>query len=73
MTAGAQCDNCRKFAPAPAHGWLHVLQQGDPGVLAALTGSGTEVLWTFCTVLCLAQYAMGRALVEGKAAGEEPA
>ena len=72
MSAGVQCDYCRRFAPMPAHGWLHVLQQGEPGVLAALTGGGSEVLWTFCTVLCLAQYSMAAALVEGRAAGEEP-
>ena len=72
MTTGFQCDNCRKFAPAPAHGWLHVLQQGAPGMLAALPGTGTDVLWTFCTVLCLAQYTMAAALGDGKMAGEEP-
>ena len=72
MTAGVQCDNCHTFAPMPAPGWLHVLQQGEPGFLASLTGSGPEVLWTFCTVLCMAQYAMARALINGNAAGEEP-
>jgi hypothetical protein len=44
-----------------------------PGILAALSGGSGEVIWTFCCVLCMAQHAMAHALVEGKAAGEEPA
>jgi hypothetical protein len=73
MAAGVQCDYCRTFAPMPAPGWLHVFRQGDPGILAALSGGSGEVIWTFCCVLCMAQHAMAHALVEGKAAGEEPA
>jgi hypothetical protein len=74
MTAGVQCDNCRAFAPMPATGWLHLLQQGEPsGFMAALTGNPeVSVAATFCSMKCVAQYATACALISGKATGEEP-
>jgi hypothetical protein len=74
VSAGVQCDTCRDFTPSPAAGWLHVVRLGEPaGVMAMLTGgSETSVTASFCSMLCLAQYAMARALVDGRAAGEEP-
>lgn len=74
MTAGMQCDTCRDFAPMPARGWLHIVQQGEPaGVMAMLTGSQeTSVAASFCSMPCLAQYAMAWSLVDGQAGGEEP-
>jgi len=74
MTAGVQCDHCRRFAPMPANGWLHLLQQGEPSsFLAAFTGSPeVSAVATFCSMPCVAQYAMARALIEGNMAGEAP-
>lgn len=74
MTAGAQCDNCRTFAPMPMTGWIHlVVQQADPSGLAAIFGaSQAGLVGSFCSMRCVAEYAMANALIEGPAAGEEP-
>ena len=72
MTAGLQCDTCRTFGPQQA-GWLYLVQQPaeQPTWAAALFGTPSEPL-TFCSVRCVAEYAVARVLVEGPAAGQEP-
>jgi hypothetical protein len=74
MTAGIQCDTCRDFASNPATGWLHLVQMGEPaGLMAMLHGSQeSSVAASFCSMLCLAQYAVACSLIDGKATGEEP-
>lgn len=76
MTAGNQCDNCRKFGPSHAPGWFSLMQQpGDEeqprSILGALFGTPSEPL-TFCTVRCLSEFATARALIEGQADPEVP-
>lgn len=76
MTAGTQCDTCRKFGPSHSPGWFCLWQQpgddeGRAPILAALFGNPSEPL-TFCTIKCLAEFATARALVEGQPAPEEP-
>ena len=77
MTAGTQCDNCRKFGPVHAPGWFHVGQQpvetsDPPSPLAVLFGNPYEPL-TFCTIKCLADWAYVRnAAAEASAGTEKP-
>lgn len=77
MTAGTQCDTCRRFGPVHAPGWFTLFQfPGDderPSILSALFGGNPSEPLTFCTVKCLAEFATARALVEGQPAPEEPA
>ena len=74
MTAGVQCDNCRRFGPPHAPGWFFVAQQpgeNEPSsFMTALFGKHGEPL-TFCTVKCLAEWAYVHA-VASEAAGTEP-
>lgn len=76
MTAGTQCDNCRKFGPSHAPGWFYVAQQpGErdepPTVFAALFGNPSEPL-TFCTVKCLSEWAYVHVAASEAATGTEP-
>ena len=71
MSLGIQCDTCRIFTPSPAAGWLHVVRRATGGHGHARRQLGAAMA-SFCSMLCLAQYAMARTLVEGRAAGEEP-
>jgi hypothetical protein len=65
VTAGNQCDNCRKFSPGHTPGWLYLIQQPDesdePPIIAALFGTPSEPL-TFCTVKCVAEYTYAKAI-----------
>ena len=73
MTAGAQCDNCRTFAPMPMENWI-VLTVQEPqqgGVLAMFYGQSSPSL-LFCTMRCVAEYAIAHTLISGPATGEEP-
>ena len=74
MTAGVQCDTCRTFTPEPSGQWLHLVPHPDPvsSILSSVLGSRSGPSASFCSVQCLAEYAIARALVEGYAAGEEP-
>jgi hypothetical protein len=76
VTAGTQCDNCRKFGPSPAPGWFYLGQQPvedePPSIVAALFGNRSEPL-TFCTVRCLSDWAFVHAAADEAAeAGKEP-
>ena len=74
MTAGSQCDNCRKFVPQHAPGMLYLVRQPPPeqsSFIASILGTPAEPL-TFCRMRCVAEYAMAHALIEGSAAGTEP-
>ena len=75
MSAGTQCDNCRKFGPSPAPGWFYVAKQ--PGedeprtIMTALFGNPAEPL-TFCTVKCLSEWAYVHAAASEAAAEAGP-
>jgi hypothetical protein len=76
MTAGLQCDTCRKFGPQQA-GWLYLVQHppAEQSPLMALVYGSQSVSsepLTFCSVRCVAECAVARVLVEGPAAGQEP-
>jgi hypothetical protein len=73
VTAGLQCDTCRTFAPQSSPRWLYLVQQPSepPSFVESVLGTRTEPL-TFCSMRCIAEYAVARALVEGKPAGTEP-
>lgn len=65
MTAGIQCDTCRKFSPTGA-GWLALNNlAAQVSFMDMLTGP-QEYPPAFCTWKCLADYAIARALVEGQ-------
>lgn len=69
---GSQCDNCRKFAVAPNDGWLFLVavQPAASSIMSMLSGGsgGTEVVGTFCSTKCVAEYAYVLA-VTGSAGG----
>lgn len=68
---GNQCDNCRTFAP-PSPKWHYLVQQTDTDSFAAMVGiTRTEPL-TFCSPLCVADYAYALAAIEGPAEATEP-
>jgi hypothetical protein len=70
---GNRCDapGCTAFSP-PSCRWLYLVQPPeDSSVLAAL-GIGRAEPLTFCSMLCVAQYAYVQAVVEGSATGQEP-
>jgi hypothetical protein len=73
VTAGQQCDNCRKFGVSHAPGWLYLIalppEMPSP-LLAALGGVQSAEPLTFCCVRCVAEYAYVMAVAE--AAGTEP-
>jgi len=73
VTAGLQCDTCRTFAPQSSPRWLYLVQQPSeqPSFLDSMLGSRADPL-TFCSMRCVAEYAVARALVEGDTAGTEP-
>ena len=73
MTAGLQCDTCRTFAPQGSPRWLYLVQQPSepPSFVESMLGSRADPL-TFCSMLCVAQYAYVQAVTEGKPAGTEP-
>ena len=75
MSAGTQCDNCRRFGPSHAPSWFFLAQQpGDEevvSVMAALFGRPREP-FTFCTVRCLAEWAYVHAAAVGAPDGTEP-
>ena len=76
MSAGLQCDTCRKFAPQGAPGWFYVAQQPDESaaysLMSAMLGRPAEPL-TFCRARCLAEWAYVRAMASEAPAGDEPA
>ena len=64
---GSQCDNCRKFAADPATGWLIVVQLRPTvsSIMSMISGSGgTEVVGTFCSPKCIAEFAYVLAATE---------
>ena len=78
MTAGMQCDNCRRFGPAHAPGWLYVVREpgmSSPyaGLVAALSGTAeTSEPATLCSARCLTEWAYLRAVADEIPAGVEP-
>jgi len=71
VTAGVQCDTCRKFSPSGGN-WLHLGRITERvSFMDILTGAPQEYPPAFCTWKCLADYAIARALLEGQPAGEE--
>ena len=67
---GTQCDTCRVFTSDPqAGGWLFLAQFNPAGQspFAAMLGGGggPELAGTFCSLLCLAEYAYARLAAEG--------
>jgi hypothetical protein len=74
MAAGNQCDNCRAFGAPHSRSWLYLVRQPDaPQGFAALIGMPVpaEPL-TFCSMLCVGQYAYVQAVTTSPAAGTEP-
>ena len=73
MTAGVQCDNCRKFAPTQPPGWLYVVQpSAEPAYLLIVMGTPRDEPAMLCSMRCVAEWAYV-ALVTGEpATGVEP-
>ncbi len=75
MSAGVQCETCRVFSPAPGGRWLCVVRIPDGGpssVLASLGIGPREDPATFCSILCLAEWAYAYAMTVAAPAGTEP-
>ena len=74
MTAGNQCDSCRKFVPQHAPGLLYLVQQPHepPSFVESMLGSSRAEPLTFCSMRCVAEYAYVQVVTEGKPAGTEP-
>jgi hypothetical protein len=73
MTAGVQCETCRRFAPSTPPGWLYVVRPtAEPGILASLGMGQRDEPLTFCRVLCLAEWACVQAATSEPATGTEP-
>jgi len=74
MTAGVQCDTCRRFAPGPPPGWLYLVRQpsSEPSILASLGIGPREEPGTFCSMRCVAEYAIVEAAAGEPATGSEP-
>lgn len=61
---GTQCDTCRTFAPQPSPGWLLLARQAEPSFMSLLSqGGGTEMVGTFCSMRCVAEYAYAHAVI----------
>ena len=73
LTAGVQCDNCRKFAPMQPPGWLYVVQpSAEPSFLASLgVGSSRDEPGTLCSLRCLAEWAYVQVVTSEPATGQE--
>lgn len=70
---GAQCDTCRSFAPQPSAGWFFLGRQSEPSIMSVLGGSGgAEIMGTFCSLRCVAEYAYVKAVAGESATGTEP-
>lgn len=68
---GVQCDNCRKFS-ATATNWLILSHQSSNGF--SLFGQPVnELNGTFCSMLCLAEWAYVKAVLESEAKAVEAA
>jgi len=78
MSAGMQCDSCRKFGLPHAPGWVYVVREKDvstpmAGLMAALGGTAdTSEPATLCSMACLTEWAYVQAVTEGQATGKEP-
>jgi hypothetical protein len=54
---GSQCDNCRTFAVDPTTGWLTVTVSAERSAASLIFGaSAPEVLGTFCSARCVAEF-----------------
>jgi hypothetical protein len=73
MTAGHQCDTCRRFVPDRAPGLLYLVRQPSeqPSFLSQLAGTAIEPL-TFCCWRCVAEYAYVQVVTSESATGTEP-
>ena len=74
MTAGHQCDNCRKFVPDQSPGLLYLVQQPSesPSFITQMFGTPSEPL-TFCGMRCVAEYAYVQVVTgDEQATGIEP-
>jgi hypothetical protein len=62
---GAQCDTCRTFS-AEAQGWLFLVRNQPASSLSMLFpgAAGPEVVGTFCSPRCAAEYAYVLAAAE---------
>jgi hypothetical protein len=74
MTAGVQCDTCRRFAPSTPPGWLYLVRPAaEPSILSAFgIGGPKDDPGTFCSMRCLAEYAIVQAAAGEAATGKEP-
>ena len=77
MTAGVQCDTCRRFAPSTPPGWVYLVRPSAepsmPSMLSALGyGAPREEPAAFCSMRCLAEYAIVQAAAGEAASGTEP-
>ena len=72
MTAGNQCDTCRRFLPQHAPGLLYLVQQPQesPSFISQMFATPAEPL-TFCCMRCVAEYAYVLAMSTEKATGVE--
>jgi len=62
---GAQCGTCRAFSPST--GWLVLARQSEPSFMSSMLGGssgGAELVDTFCSLRCVAEYAYVKAVAE---------
>ena len=74
MTAGVQCETCRKFGPGPPPGWLFLMRQptSERDPVAQLLAFDRPEPGTFCSLRCVADWAYVAAMANGKPTGMEP-
>lgn len=74
MTAGVQCETCRRFVPSAPPGWLYVVRPTavEPSIMASLGIGPREDPLTFCAVRCLAEWAYVQLVTSEPATGTEP-
>ena len=73
MSAGVQCETCRRSAPSTPPGWLYVVRPvAEPSIMSALGIGQRDEPLTFCRVLCLAEWAIVQAATSEPATGIEP-
>jgi hypothetical protein len=73
MTAGNLCDNCGKFAPSGDPRWWYLIRQpAEPVSPMAVVFGERQEPGTFCSLICVSEFAYVQAVTTGKPAGMEP-
>ena len=73
MTAGVQCETCRKFSPSPGGAWLYLVRpSAEPSIMAQLGIGQRDEPLTFCRVRCLVEWGYVQLVTIEPATGTEP-